>query len=242
MNRLYGLSYSAWTERARWCLDFHQIPYQYEEYLPMLGELPLRWQLEKWHGKLSVPVFQTDKGFSEGSLAIAIAAEQQKTGRTLFAGKNQQIIQFVGRLEPFMAEARLRSTLKLRDDIPALMELVPDFIPEVVKPIGLPLSLTGVLFILSKYSLTNFDVKASRQKAMVFLQEMEEQLQADDYVLGEFSFADICLASYFQFIQPVSDNYIAFGSHIKRAWTDTEFAEKFSSLIAWRDRLFQQRR
>ena len=38
MNELYGLSYSPWTEKARWALLHHRILFRYVEHAPMRDE------------------------------------------------------------------------------------------------------------------------------------------------------------------------------------------------------------
>ena len=42
MRTLYGLTQSAWTEKARWALEHHGIAYRYHEHVPVLGEVLLR--------------------------------------------------------------------------------------------------------------------------------------------------------------------------------------------------------
>ena len=68
---LHGVGYSPWTERARWALDHHRIPYRYREHIPMVGEPLLR---RRAHGTLRVkataPLLVHAGGAIDDSLAI----------------------------------------------------------------------------------------------------------------------------------------------------------------------------
>ena len=59
---------------------------------------------------------------------------------------------------------------------------------------------------------------------------------------GQFSYADICMASALQCVRPVTDEYIKLGPATRKAWTDEGLADKYASLLGWRDQLYQERR
>ncbi len=71
MSTLVGLSYSPWTQKARWALDLSGADYRWKPYTPMVSELGLRLKMRKLGGALSVPVLLTTERSIEGSLAIA---------------------------------------------------------------------------------------------------------------------------------------------------------------------------
>src|SRR5689334_2595000 len=84
MHTLVGLHYSPWTEKARWALDHHGLPYTYEEYLPMIGEPALRLRTRRAFGKVSVPVLIDRDEAVFDSWEIARFAEKQGKGSKLF--------------------------------------------------------------------------------------------------------------------------------------------------------------
>ena len=61
-------------------------------------------------------------------------------------------------------------------------------------------------------------------------------------LLGEFSYADIAMASALQFVAPVGDEHIRLGPATRRAWTDLDLAGELTDLIEWRDQLYASRR
>src|SRR5687767_10818137 len=53
---LVSLRYSPWSERARWVLDHHRVPYRVLQHDPFLHELRLR-HLAGWpRGRVTVPL------------------------------------------------------------------------------------------------------------------------------------------------------------------------------------------
>ena len=55
MNRLVALSYSPWSEKARWALLHHGVPFREIEYVPILGTPWLRWVARRASGRVTVP-------------------------------------------------------------------------------------------------------------------------------------------------------------------------------------------
>src|SRR5689334_2779086 len=53
---LVSLSYSPFSERARWALDHHRIGYQVVNHVPVLGELRLRRLAKGKQGRVTAPV------------------------------------------------------------------------------------------------------------------------------------------------------------------------------------------
>ncbi|MEM7184960.1 MAG: glutathione S-transferase N-terminal domain-containing protein [Spirochaetota bacterium] len=235
-----GLSYSAWTERAKWALDFYQISYQFEEYIPMLGEIPLRMRLGKWKGNVSVPVLFHEGGAVEDSLDISLYAESQKINKDLFSGDEKRIVDFTRRLDFYTNILRLRTTQRIRRNYRALEEHVPDFVPNFLKFSGVPLSYLGTSYILSKYKPQDSLENTSLQQVRSYLLEIRSILQQKPYIFDDFSFADISLATFFQFILPVSQTYIFLDTATRQCWIEKDLSDEFADLVAWRDQLYQK--
>ena len=56
LPELVSLSYSPWSEKARWALDHHGIEYRNIAYTPMLGVPRLRMRLRAMRAKITVPI------------------------------------------------------------------------------------------------------------------------------------------------------------------------------------------
>src|SRR5579871_5769917 len=68
--QLYGMSFTPYSERARWALDHHRVPYEWHEHVPMVGERSLR-KRAGGQGKASVPLALDGETVLRDSLAIA---------------------------------------------------------------------------------------------------------------------------------------------------------------------------
>ena len=62
-----------------------------------------------------------------------------------------------------------------------------------------------------------------------------------EYLLGEFTYADVTIAMAMQFVAPVDESVIRIGERSRRYWTDEALAEDFADVMAWRDRVFELR-
>jgi glutathione S-transferase len=71
---------------------------------------------------------------------------------------------------------------------------------------------------------------------------VDRVLQNRPYVLGGFTYADITVAAPLQFVAPVDRRFIPLSDSQRALWTDEELASQLASLVAWRDRLYAQRR
>ncbi len=90
MTELMGISFSPWSEKARWALDVRRVPYNYRPYQPLLGEPALRWKLGRLTGRVTVPVLTTDDGSVLGDSAeIARWADQHGEGPRLFPSEHE---------------------------------------------------------------------------------------------------------------------------------------------------------
>jgi len=74
MRTLVGEAYSPFSEKARWALDHHRIPYAYREHYPLIGELSLRLRARRLKGRVSTPLLLAPEGPVLDSFAIAMSA------------------------------------------------------------------------------------------------------------------------------------------------------------------------
>jgi len=233
---LIGESFSPWTKKARWALEYSGLPFDYEEYTPTLSEPRLRWRMRQWSGRVSVPVLLTDGKVVRDSWGIACPANETAGCSCL---GNMEAIAYWDRLsEAALAEGRTRVVRAVLGNERALQEALPGFIP---------LSMRKPLRFLARDAAKRLDRKyahlleeGSMRKALVATREGLKK-SGNDYLRGEFCYADITMAVVLEVIAPVATTEPPLGPETERCWTDTELADEFMDLIQWRDRLAADR-
>ena len=83
---LYGISYSPWTEKARWGLDLLGMPYRYREHTVMLDEVFLAFKMKMPITQLTVPAFKDGGVRLCNSIDIVKYASDLKSGEATVAG------------------------------------------------------------------------------------------------------------------------------------------------------------
>ena len=92
MDTLIAIAQSPWSERARWALDHHGLPYSEQAHAPILGELSLRRKVGRWRGPVSVPILVREGRAIHGSHAIARLADSAGRGPSLFGQAREEAI------------------------------------------------------------------------------------------------------------------------------------------------------
>lgn len=242
--RLFGISYSPWSEKARWALDHHRLAYRFVEHTPLIDELALRFRLRRVRGKVSVPTLLTGSEAVEGSLAIARWADARGSGAELEhgAGERAAIDDWDARSERACRAGRALVSMRLSSTPGAMEEAVPAFVPG---PLRRTVGRIGVSFIARKYAV-DLGAEAAHESALTeVLTAIRDELAKGDgkYLLGgHFTLADICAASAVNVIVPVGAQYVPIGPRTREAWTRTALAQQFPEVIAWRDSLYARDR
>lgn len=260
---LVGLSYSPWTLRARWVLDYHGIPYHYHEHL-LLFEMPfLRLQTGRFRGPLGVPVLigRQSNGNSSGgpgvarrfvvedSFAIALWAEAQLPSSAPFlipALLRSQIEEDRDQLESVLDSGRALTLLRTAADRDIALGSLPAFIPELLRPVSIPLVKTVVRYLDSEFGSFQRTEQEHRQRMRDGLRLFWGRLQKNRGRLyphasaGEsgLTFSDLALALALQFVSPAADQWIPLTRGMRKGWADDELAIEFRELLSWRDQLF----
>lgn len=239
---LVAESFAPWSEKARWALDHHHWRYDYREYVPLIDEPWLRWQLGDLTGRVSTPTLLTDTGHERDSLAIALYAERRGAGTPLFpAAHADAIAEWDARSEAALSAGRVRVVTRLGEVPGARDEMLPAAIPAFLKPaLGVATDAT-VAFLRWKYGVGS-DLAASDRTLREVLGELQGALAGRDHLLEGFTYADITMAVVLQMIAPVSDAYIHLGPAVRAVWTNEALAAEFADLVAWRDRLYAAHR
>ncbi len=235
---LYTIHHSPWSERARWALLHHKVDFEERTHVPLTGELGLRIRARRW-GKVSVPLLVDDDGKRvEGSLAIAEHVDRKGRAATLFPeGSRDSIRALYEALEDAMRAARARHVHRLMQDEEGLDASLPGFVRAL--PFHRPIGRLGVGFITRKYDARDESVDDRMRAGLL---AVREALGSKPYVLGSFSFADVLATSVVQTVEPVDDRYLELPHATRRMWTHDGLRRDFADLIAWRDRVYRERR
>jgi len=242
---LLTISYSPWSEKARWALDHHGVRYQEVEYVPMLGEFALRKRLGKWRGKISVPLLIKAEGTIEDSFEIAHYAEEIGSNPTLLFPEDAKkaIVAWNEQSEIALCAGRAMVTVRTMQDSTARAEAMPPLPSPISGLLKGPFTLFGAAYLRRKYQYSAA-IESQNEALRNVLSNLQDTLKdGRPYVLGEnFSYADVCMATSLQCVRPVTDEFIKLGPATRKAWTDEELADNFGDLLDWRDQLYESHR
>lgn len=233
MDKLIGLTYSPWTQRARWALEHCGVAYDYKEYLPIVGEPLLRLR-SKQTGRATVPVLLTAAGPVVGSLSIArYAAEHGTRGLGDFAA----IAPWSELSDAALAECRLRILrATLADDV-GLSEGLAGLVPAPLRSALRFVARDTVGRLAKKY-----EDLAQHGRAREALTRTRAALQQSggDFLLHTFSYADIAMVCALEMISPLAITTPPRGPATLRCWFDPLLAGEFADLLAWRERVISK--
>jgi glutathione S-transferase len=238
---LYGMSYSPYSEKARWALDHHRVAYEWHEHVPMIGERKLRKVAGANGGKVSVPLAVEGGTVLRDSLSIAKHAERVGKGARLFANE-AAVATWAARSDEAIDAARVLLLQRILDDREALRESLPSWVPGPLRGLSTPIAARATRHLVRKYGTGGVDPAAATAKLREVLGAMRKVLGSRSTILDGFSYADMAMAVVLQMIAPVAKEYIALGPARRRAWTEPALASEYADLVAWRDALYAKRR
>jgi glutathione S-transferase len=243
MTVLLAMHYSPWTEKARWALDHHRVPYRVEAYVPMLGEPMLRLRTGRLTGPATIPVLLDGDGAIFESFAIARHAERNGSGAPLFPTAHlAEITRWNDRADEGLAAARSLVVARIAANREAQAESLPGFIPESIRPALTGMAQLGVRYLAVKYGLTR-DLAGAEARLAGALDDLRGALDGRPYLLdGELTYADIAAAVMLQAVRPVRDAFIRLGPATRTCWTTPELEHHYADLIEWRDQLYDKHR
>lgn len=230
---------SPWTERACWALDHHGIEYTYHEHLPMLGEVLLRRRAKK--KKASVPLLADGDVVVMGSFDIAKHAESIGRAAALFPkGADTAIAHWSDVGERMARIGRAILLRRAKTDRAAQVALLPEFIPGALRSAFAGTTVMALRFIGKKHDVPE-DLSAEVEHVLrPLLREVEEALRGRSYLLANFSFADMAIASSLQLLRARPDARIP--AAVREAWGNEDLARDFPGLLEWRDAVFDKHR
>lgn len=242
---LHEESFAPWCEKARWALDAAGIAYRRREHIPLLGEVVLRVASgQRLRDRVSVPLLVLEDQVIMDSYLIARHAHlHRRQGPGLFPeGQDAVLDEWNAQGERVMQAGRCLLLYRLRHMPRALSEQIP--LPSrLLRRLFRPVSRGAVTFLAWKYRIRH-DAESARTTLIAALEDLRGALELGGGYLvdSRFTIADVCMATSLQFIQPVSNRYIALGREQRLAWTDLHLARDFADLLRWRDGIYRLHR
>lgn len=230
--QLVGECFSPWTKKARWALEQCGLAYNYQEYTPTLSEPGLRWRLKQLRGSVSVPILFAGNDTLRDSWEIAKFANTATSDKRL--GDMQTIKHWNDLSEAALAEGRTTVVRCILNNQDALKESLPGFVPNALRDPMRFVARDAVKRLDRKYAHL-LETGALRKALLATRQELVKT--NNDFLLGNFSYADIAMAVVVEVIAPIAQNEPALGPATQQCWRNAELSNEFSDLIDWRNRL-----
>jgi glutathione S-transferase len=231
---LVGESFSPFTQRARWALEYAGVPHAYEEYVPTLSEPGMRLRLRQWTGQVSVPLLLAGDDVIRGSWDIArYGAERAGDGRL---GDLAQCEPWHQLSDDAICEARTRVVRGVLANPQALDEAAAGVFPAGV---------AKYLRFVARDAAQRLDRKYAHLAQPGALRRALLATRAGlasaggEHLLGRFSYADIAMVVVLEAVAPSARTEPPLGPHTRACWSDTALASEFADLLAWRARLLR---
>lgn len=248
MRELFGLFYSPWTEKARWALDHHRIPYRYRELLLIFGELTLKLRFRRFSG-VTVPALidrtQNRTVRLMDSREIASYGDKIGFGTPLFPPEHlEEIKRFNEMSERALEVGRALLMRRLREDRSARLGFLPLFLQGKYSRLFDPVARIGVSHINREFQLSGRSIADDEKDFRGNLLILREALQRSGgrYLLGNFSYADIALSAPLLFVTPPDNSLLPLTPGARLAFTREDLSQKFSDLVSWRDEIYRLHR
>lgn len=239
--QLVGMTYSPWTECARWALDHHHLAYELVEHQPVLGELALRLRLRRWSGRVTVPVLHDGAVRIDDSLDIVRHADAVGRGTKLLPPADErEILAVWASCQRLLDAGRGMVVRATAADPAALRAATPRFVPA---PLRVPLGRFGTWAFAAKYGLHRRDRAHDLAEMRGALGELSARVGPDtDTLLPTFTFADVALACALQAVAPVDGRHLRLTPEQRAVWGVPELAAEQPGLLAYRDRIWERHR
>jgi glutathione S-transferase len=241
--KLVQLSYSPWSERARWALDHHGIAYRAVEHIPFLGERRLRKIVGGKKKRATVPVLIDGDNVLIESWDIAEYADRTGTGAKLIPeGQRSDIREWTELADQASSQGRALVVSALLASQAALDEGLPFPLPAWLYAPMRPVTRFGLRWFARKHELSLAGAIEYEERLRPALDRLRVGVKKSPRLLGRFTYADIAMATLLQGISPVGNGYIRLGPATRRAWTREALAKAYPDLIRWRDNLYLEHR
>jgi glutathione S-transferase len=228
---LYYMPFSPWSHKARCALRHHALTLREHAYVALLEEPLLRFRLQKWRGRVTVPVLFTSDGVFTDSWEIALYADQKGSGSTLIPdARRAQIGEWNAVSERLLSAVRSVAMLRAVEQPEAVLEVAPPLAAKLMTVRGARLF---VRMFNAKYGIAAGELVQYQRAVRDELQRVQRAL-ADGrrYLTGELSYADIAIGIALNMLGPLPGEPVA---GLQRLAFEPELSAEFASLRAWRD-------
>ena len=210
----------------------------------MISNLGVRIKSKRFFNRISVPLLIDGDDVFADSLSIAKHANTTSQKDSLFPHDKLNEIDYWNNIsEQTLNAGRALVVIKMQSNREACLKSLPPFFPEPIKPLMLPVAKSGIFYLKKKYDVSEKNTQRYEQIIDENLQKLQKALtNKSQYLLGSFTYADICMAVTLQVIKPIQNNHVMLDSATELCWKNDILAEKFSDLITWRDSIYQQHR
>jgi len=245
---LIGLSYSPWTEKARWALDHHQLLYRYREHTMIFGMPLLRWRLRRLTGDITVPALidGTVRPVRRlmDSWEIALHADRIGQSKKLFPeSQMKELARWNELSEKGLSAGRALLCARMHDDPEALREALPPYVPKFMRRPLLVVARIGLNYVVREFAVKEKSLSEHEADLGEVIRSLRKSLsKGKTYLLEEFTYADIAMAAMFQFVNPVSEDYRPLGPATRRCFRHEKLSSEIADLLEWRDRIYRQHR
>ncbi len=238
--KFFYIPYSPWSIQAKWVLDHHQIAYKPIEFVPMISNAQLRLASGQWFGKITAPTLIDGSQVWADSYDIARHADAIGSHDTLFPeGQTNAIHDWNERTHEIKDLSRRWVTAATMQSPDALAASLPPLVPRPARKPLRHVATVGCHYIARKYEFDAAEAERTMDQLRSALTYLRDNLDKD-YLLGQFSYADVVAASSFNLFAPVDNKHIRLLDPIRNAWTREDLIEEFSDLIEWRDSIFEK--
>jgi len=243
-RRLVQLYYSPWSERARWALDHHGLAYETVEHVPFLGEIRLRRIVGKKAARATVPVLIDGDEVLTESWDIALYADRTGSGTKLIPTDLERDVRtWTDLADQASSHGRRLVVSALLASDKALDESLPFPVPSWLHAAMRPVTRYGLRWFARKYALAPEAAEEVEDRMRPALERLRSAIASSLFLVGgQFSYADIAMASLLQGISPVGSGYIRLGPATRRAWTRPTLEKAYPELVRWRDNLYLEHR
>lgn len=236
--RLIGMPLSVATQRVLWAMDYSEVAYQFEEYLPQISTPWLRLRSRRFTGPISVPVLLGDQGLClMDSWDIALQVNQDQPMAGLIPVQCLEQVQAMNQLsEAIFNAARIQMLERALQDDAALMGALPDKLPRWSKRPMLPLIRHTFRNLQEKYGEPGVSMAEHQQRLDGFMLRVREQLDGKPYLLDRgFCYADMSVVAAMAMVKPVPKAGNPAPSAYERANTCEEIVARYDDVLDWRD-------
>ncbi len=237
---LVHLSYSPWSEKARWALDHHHVRHRRVEHLPLVLEPALRIASRNLREKQTVPRLFVGAEVKGDSLEIARWADAIGSGTTLFPeDRRGAILDWVDRSEELLAAGRARLLERMLESRPALREALPAPLRAIGGP-AVAIARAATAFVRQKHVARSESLAAHEARMTSVLDKVRAAIHGQDPLLGTFTFADVAVASALSMVELRPENPL--GPEQRKVWAEPRLAEAYRDVLDWRDAIYARYR